>query len=211
VGRPQMRTHHHRFARVAVALACSAALLAAAACSAAGGSPQPTEGPRPTTSAPTTQPSTSPPLTPEEVASAAALAAYEGYWDVGQRLLQAPGSRNWEPAIRRYADDTATAGGLSNAQTLLEYGTKQAGESTVDPEVTAVDLAAEPGPMVTITACFDPGTAESVKIATGEPAGTYYPPRFPRWDLLVTVIQYKEQPGSPWLVHSSEPRVDTPC
>lgn len=209
VGRPQVRTHHHRVGRVAAALACSAVLLAAAACTDADGAPEPTEGPRTTSLAPTTQPSTSPPPAPEEEAAAAALTALDGYWQVTQAYQQAPAARNWEPEIRQHADDTATAVGLSFIQTLLEYGIKQVGADSIEPEVTAIDLAANPGPTVTITACYDSRGARSIFVETGEPAVD--DPEIPRWQLLVTVIQYPQQEGSPWLVHSSEPQLEMPC
>lgn len=200
-----------RLLRSAWLLSASALLAAVTACSGADadGAPQPTEGPRTTTPTPTTQPSTSPPPTPEEEASAAALATLDGYWQVSQASNQAPAARNWEPEIRKYADDAATAVDLSFIQTLLKYGIKQVGESTIDAEVTAVDLAVAPQPTVTITACYDSRGARSIYVETGEPAAD--DPEIPRWELVVTVIQYPQQQGAPWLVHSSEPQLETPC
>lgn len=194
--------------RTAAALSCCAALAAAACTDAEGTADGPTDSQRTTTPAPTAQPSTSPPPTPEEEAAAAALAAYEGYWDVYQGYSQAPRSRNWEPEIRRWVDAEAAAVNLSVVQGLLEDGIRQVGESTVAPQVTDIDLAAEPGPTVSITACFTPGEAYNEYIDSGAVAS---PPEEGSWELLVTVIQYPEQESAPWLVHSSEPQRETPC
>lgn len=191
---------------IAAAVALCAGLLGLSACNDAEGTAPPTEELRTTTQTP--QPSTSPPPTPEEEASAAALDAYAGYWDVYQSYSQAPGVRNWEPEIRRYVDAEAAAVDLSIIQGSLADGIKQVGESTVEPEVTDVDLAAEPGPTVSITGCYTPGDAYTVFAETGAVAAAA---EEGSWELLVTVIQYPEQQGSPWLVHSSEPQRETPC
>jgi len=200
-----------RLLRSAWLLSASALLAAVTACSGADadGAPQLTDGPTTTTQALTTQPSTSPPPTPEEVATAAALATFDGYWQITQSYQQAPAARNWEPEIHKYADDTATAVDLSNLQVFLEDGIKQVGTQTVEPAVTSVDLAAEPGPTVALTVCFEPGDSRNVFVSTGERANRE--PAIPRWELLVTVIQYPQQEGAPWLVHSFEPRLETPC
>lgn len=203
--------HRLRLSRVAAALSCCVALLAAAACTDAGGTAPPTDGPPTTTSATTTAPSTSPAPTPEEAAEAAALDALTAYWDVSQAYRQAPAARDWQPELRRYADDAATAVDLGIVQRYLEGGIRREGEETIDPEVTSVDLAADPQPTVMVTACFDPTGAVTVDADTGEPTGLDPEPELPRWELRVTVLQYPEQEGSPWLVHVFEPLTDQPC
>lgn len=188
------------------------ALLAAATagCSgdATGGSPDP---PATSASSSSSPPSTSPAPTPEEEAEAAALAAVEAYWDVSEDAQQAPAARDWEPALRQYADDAVTAEALGSIQFNLEGGIRQEGAFTIDPEVTSVDLAAGPQPTVMIMACFDSTGARSVYAETGEPTGLDPPPAIPRWELRVTVLQYPEQEGSPWLVHDFEPLTEQPC
>lgn len=197
--------------RVIAAAALSAGLLGLAACTDAEGTAQPTEGPRTTTPAPTTQPSTSPPPTPDEEAAAAALSVVESYWQVSQSADQAPAARDWEPELRQYADEAATAVKLGSIQFALEGGIRQEGEYVIDPEVTGVDLAADPQPTVTVMACFDSTGAQNVYADTGEPTGLDPTPAIPRWELQVTVLQYPEQEGSPWLVHDFEPLTETPC
>lgn len=206
-------TGRHRAAAIVIALLG----VATAACSGsdAGGptaSPSTVAGGSPSTSVqPSPIPSTTPPPTPEEDAAAAALAAVEGLWQVSQGSAQAPGARDWEPDFRKYADEAATAEALSNVQFALEGGTRQDGVYTIDPEVTGVDLAADPQPTASVTACFDSTGARTVDADTGEPTGLDPPPEFPRWELRVTVLQFPDRQGSPWLVHDFEPLTAQPC
>lgn len=196
---------------IAAAALC-AGLLGLTACTDAEGTGPSTEEPR--TTAPTTQPSTSPPPTPEEEAAASALGVVEAYWQASENAQQAPAARNWEPELRQYADAAATAVGLSTIQFALEGGLRQEGSYTIEPEVTSVDLAATPQPTVMVTACFDSTGARNVDAETGEPAPEPPPdqrPEFPRWELRVTVLQYIDQEGSPWLVHDFEPLTEQPC
>lgn len=196
---------------VIAAAALCAGLFGLTACTDAQGTAQPTESQQTST---TTQPSTTPPPTPEEEAEAAALSAFEGYWQVSQSAEQAPAARNWEPELRQYSDDAATAARLSSIQFSLEGGIRQDGEFTIESAVTTIDLTAAPQPMVVITACFDSTTARTVDAETGEPAPEPPPdqrPTFPRWELRVTVLQYSDQEGAPWLVHGSEPLTEQPC
>ena len=197
--------------RRVIAAALFAGLLGLTACSDAEGTAPPTEGLPTTTPTPSTQPSTSPPPTPEEEAAAAALAALEGYWQVSQSAEQAPAARDWEPELRQYADEAATAVKLGSIQFSLEGGTRQEGENTIDSEVTGVDLAADPQATVMITACFDSTGGQTVDADTGEPTGLDPPPKFPRWELVVTVLRHPQLEGSPWLVHDFEPMTEQPC
>ncbi len=193
---------------IAAAVLC-AGLLGLTACTDPEGTAKPTEGPRTTT--PTPEPSTSPPPTPEEEAAAAALATVEAYWEVSERAEQAPAARDWEPELRQYGDEAAAAANLGGIQFLLEGGLRQEGEHTIDPEVTSVDLTADPQPTIMVTACFDSTGAQTVYAETGEPTGLDPPPAIPRWELRVTVLQYPQLEGSPWLVHGLEPLTEQPC
>lgn len=190
-----------------------AILLATAGCSDEETPPEattPSATAVPTTAEPTT--TTEPPATPEEVATKAALVAFENSVQVGQSFRQAPGARNWEPEIRQFEDEEAAAVSVSVVGNLLEYGIRQVGTATVEPEVTGVDLAAAAGPTVNITACYDGSATGAVFADTGEPTlPEDGPPRLERYRWLVTVIQYEQQPGSPWLVSVVEPQTTTPC
>jgi len=189
------------------------ALVAAATAGCSGNAPD--DPPSPTTtstsSSTSTSLSTTPAPTPEEVAASDALAVVEGYWRVIEQSQQAPAAQDWEPALRQYADEVATAPWLASVQFALEGGLRQDGENTIQPAVTSVDLAADPQPTVMVMACYDSTEARTVYAETGEPTGLDPEPEIPRWELRVTVLQYPEQEGSPWLVHDSEALTDQPC
>lgn len=198
--------------RALVAAALCVGLLGLSACTDAQGTAPPTEGQRTTTQ--TTPPSTSPPPTPAEEAAAAALDTVVAYWGVQENASQKPAARNWESELRRYGDEAITAKQLSGIQFSLQSGIRQVGEYTLEPEVTSVDLANEPHPVVTITACFDSTTARAVDAETGEDTPDPPPdlrPKFPRWKLRVTVLQYADREGSPWLVHDVKAFTGQPC
>ncbi len=186
-------------------IAAIAALLLAAtttACSGAGAeTPDP---PRPSTSS--TAPSTSPPPTPEEVAAEAALAVYEAAFELDDRIAQAPGSSEWGPQIREYSTGEAATKAVEAVDLYRELGIRQEGPASIDPEVTAVDLAASP-PTVAIRACYDDTTSDLVYAQTGVPI-PQDPNELPRWWIQVTVIQV---PTGQWLVSSIEPQTEQAC
>lgn len=185
-----------------------AALLALVGCSGEETRPEATEPRAP--AAPTTP--TEPPPTPEEAAAEAALAVFEERVRVSEAAAQAPAAQDWEPEIRRYSIDPAAAASVEGVELKLELGIIQVGESDVEPEVTAVDLTAQPGPTVSLTACYDTTNSDLVFADTGKsivPPGA--PPELDRYVWLVTVVQMQDQPGSPWLVRTQDPQVSVPC
>ena len=179
-------------------------LLSLAACDSGEASPRAT--PSTTTAAPTT--TTAPPPTAEELAEEAATTAFTELLRVTDAASQDPGVRDWEPEIRQYAGDPAAYLAVQAARDYAVLGLKQVGDSQVDVEVTSVDLAAPQGPTVAITGCYDSRSAQVVRVDTGEvvPPGT--PPRYV-WN--ITVVQYRAEPGEPWLVNTLEPQTDQPC
>ncbi|MGI8681356.1 MAG: hypothetical protein ACR2JO_04345 [Mycobacteriales bacterium] len=137
------------------------------------------------------------------------MAAFEAWFDVGERMGQAPASRNWEPEIRKYSTDPAAAGVVQDMQDYVQYGIKQVGLSTVEPEVTAVELTAEPGPSVSVRACFDSTNSELVYAQTGLPiTPTDAPAELERFWWQVTVVR---EAGQPWLVSVLDPQIDRAC
>ncbi len=180
-------------------------VVAMTACSTPEAAPEPPPDPPPTSSSA----STTPAPTPEEAAAKAALAAFAGFFRVGEAYGQAPGSRDWEPEINQYSTGSAAAGRRQAIADYVELGIRQVGESTVEPQVTGVDLAAPAGPTVSIKACYDRSTSELVFAQTGvpiKPPGA--PDELDRFWWLVTVVQ---MPGQPWLVSVVDPQIDSAC
>lgn len=199
---------------VGVSLIVALLAAATAGCSDDASDDPPSTTPTSTSSTSSSPPSTSPPPTPEEAASEAALAVVDDYWQVSESVRQAPAARDWEPELRQYGDAAVTAGALGTLQFFLEGGQRQEGVATIEAEVSSVDLAADPQPTVMVTACLDPTTARDIDAETGEPAPEPPPdqrPPHPRWELQITVLQYPEQAGSPWLVHDLEALTEQPC
>lgn len=197
---------------VSAVLALLAAATAGCSGDATGGSPDP---PASSASSSSSPPSTSPAPTPEEEAAASALDALVAYWDVQERSSQAPAERDWEPELRRYSDEALASANLSAIQRFLDSGIVQVGTKGLgEPEVTSVDLAATPQPMVTIMACLDPTTSETIYVETGEPTPDPPPeltPKYPQWPLQVTVLQYLDREGTPWLVHTFDGLTEQQC
>lgn len=167
--------------------------------------PTATASPSAATTATTTTQATK---TPEQVAGEAATTAFTELLGVTDAASQDPGSRDWEPAVRQYAADPAAYLSIQSIRDLATLGLRQEGNSRVDLEVAAVELEAPEGPTVRLSGCYDSQSTKIVNFDTGEvvPPGT--PPRFV-WD--ITVIQYVDEPGKPWLVSRLNPRTDQPC
>ena len=98
-------------------------------------------------------------------------------------------------------DETATADEPG-------VGVHQAGESKIDLKVTRVELDAPAGPTVDIVGCYDSAASQVVRTDTDEAVAPGTPPRF-NW--LITVVQYKSEAGQPWLVTNLDPQLDQPC
>lgn len=174
----------------------------ATACSPQADVPEPTA--TSTTAATTTQPPT-----PEELAGAAAMTTLTELVRVRDLAVQDPAGRDWEPDIRQYAGDPYAYVAIQSIREYATYGFRQVGQSTVEAEVTGVDLAAAGGPTVLLTACYDSSQADVIRVDTGQSIfGPDEPTRFV-WDL--TVVQFESQLEAPWLVTVLEPHPDQPC
>lgn len=158
--------------------------------------------PHPTRTSETSRP------TPEEEAAEAATAAFEEMLRVTDAASRNPGARDWEPEVREYSADPAAFLAVQSVRDLAALGLRQEGSSRVGVEVAAVDLEAPEGPTVKLTGCYDSQSTQIIDVKSGDvvPPGT--PARFV-WD--ITVLQYVEEPGQPWLVSTLEPRTDRPC
>jgi hypothetical protein len=152
--------------------------------------------------------SATPSPTAEELAEEAATTAFTELLRVTDAASRDPGARDWEPEIRRYAADPAAFLSIQSIRDMATLGLRQEGDSSVDVEVAAVDLEAPEGPTVRLAGCYDSQGAQIVNVATGEvvPPGT--PPRYV-W--AITIIQYVEEPGEPWLVSTLDPLPDQAC
>lgn len=191
-----------RWLRSAVLVLASMTLFA---CSPQADVPAPTA--TSTTAATTTQPPT-----PEELAAEAAMAAFNGMHQVTEAAARDPGAKDWEPEIRQFAGDPFAFLEVQSIRDFATRGIRQAGEVTVEAEVTAVDLASLEGPTVMITACFDRTESDLVYADTGEsirPPGA--PAELPRVVSNVKVIHYEAEPGQPWLVSTVDTQPDQPC
>ena len=186
----------------------SAALITALVTLASCGGDKPTT-PTPTGTSETTTATTTPPPSPEELAGEAAMTTLTELVRVEDMADQDPAGRDWEPDIRQYAGDPYAAVSVQSVREYATYGIHQIGDSTVEAEVTAVDLTAPGGPTVLLTACFDGSQSDVVRVDTGE---SILPPGEPtRFVWNVTVVQSELKPEAPWLVTVKETHPDQPC
>ncbi len=185
------------------------ALLAVTGCTAETGSPQASSASEATPSPTATTPSeTSAAPTPEEEAAGSATMTVNELLRVTDAAKQDPAASDWEPEIRRYAGDPAALLAVTAVRDYAALGLRQEGDTAVDLEVPAIDLAASEGPTVKIAGCYDSQSTRVVEVESGDviPPGTL--PRYV-WD--ITVTRYDSVPGSPWLVNVLEPLTDRPC
>lgn len=161
------------------------------------------------TSTNATTATTSPAPRPAELAGDAAIAAITELVRVRNLAGQDPAGRDWEPEIRQYSADPYAATAVQSIREYATYRIRQVGESTVESEVTSVDLAASDGPTVAVAACFDSSESDVVRVDTGE---SIVPPgELERFVWNLTVVQFESQPEAPWLVTDLEPHPDQPC
>ncbi len=100
-------------------------------------------------------------------AEAAALEAYQGFWDAQVAYLAAPNEP--EPdALRQYAVDKALSGVREVARLYAANGIVARGEPVISPEVTSVSLDGEP--TATISDCVDSTDWQPVYADSGESA-----------------------------------------
>ena len=156
----------------------------------------------------TTAPTTSKAPTPEEAASEAATTAVNAMLQVTDAAKANPGTKDWEPDIRRYAGDPAAFLAVTSVRDYATLGLRQEGRTAVALSVAAVDVTAPEGPTVKVTGCYDSQSTKVVRVATGEVVPPATPPKYV-WD--ITVTQYTAEPGSPWLVKVLEPLTEQPC
>ena len=170
-------------------------------CTSSNDEPDPTPS---ATSSPTTaspSPTETPTPGPEELAGAAALEAYEQYWDAVIEARSVPDPRS--PELERYAGDTALANEQSFLLFLEEQGVRYEGQPTQDPEVVDVQLGEIP--VVRIEDCIDSTEWLPVRIDTGESAAA------PDQNLRVPNRATVEQIGDQWLVTELEADRDRTC
>jgi hypothetical protein len=205
---PRVNDVHSRLPEAAARrrLWCSILLTALAIAASAGCTSATTEESSPSSSTPTTTAESQ--ENPEDAAKRAAIDAFTDLLRVRDAAAQEPLAQDWEPEIRKHAADPAAYAAVQSIRTYATLGVHQVGDSKVDLQVTGVDLNAAAGPTVSISGCYDSQASQVVRTDTNEPVESGTPPRF-TW--LISVVQYKAEPGEPWLVTDLEPRADQPC
>lgn len=138
----------------------------------------------------------------EAEAEAAALAVYTAYWDAVVDSFADP-TQPQDPALEANAGHTA----LTDAQSvLLKYrtdGIQMVGEPVLSPEVTAVELGADP--TVTVADCLEVSDWQPVFTTNGESAGV--PGQSTRVSYESTVIEFDGR----WLVWTVTVDRDASC
>lgn len=186
------------FRHVPRATAWAILVLSLASCSASEGSHKSEGSSRSTTTA------TSASISPEE----AATAAFNKFLTVTDQASEAPTVQDWAAAIRRVAADPAATASIQSVRDLAASGVRQSGTSQVALTIQSVQMNNPSGPTVSLSGCFDSASAHLVQDATGQvvPSGT---PSHYVW--AITVTQFSNEPGTPWLVRTLDPHVDESC
>ncbi|MFD8416906.1 hypothetical protein ACFV2Q_35095 [Streptomyces sp. NPDC059650] len=96
--------------------------------------------------------STSPTVDPQAAAKAEVATAYRGYWDAQVKAFAKADVR--DTGLEKYAFDEAYARALKDVATMKVNGSVMKGEPTLKPEVSAVNLEANPK-KASITDCVD--------------------------------------------------------
>jgi hypothetical protein len=190
-------------ARTAVATVC---LLAAAlaGCSTPHDTPSPTLTLTPTkTVAPTPMPSSTPTREPAVAAAeSAVLEAYRGYWAAKVTSYADP-TKDQDPDLARFADDTALSDAQSTIFTLRSSGISIPGAPTLSPVVSKVALGG--APTATITDCVDATAWQPIYTATGASAAA------PGQALRVLTESTAFVAEGQWRIRTSIARRDQTC
>ncbi|HUX69368.1 MAG TPA: hypothetical protein VMV41_02540 [Cellulomonadaceae bacterium] len=162
-----MRTRYFS-ARVTTFAACVALGASLAACTSTNGDPSPF--PSVTASSPDLNPSRTP--TPSvgpavAQAEAAILEAYRGYW-AAKVVSYADPTKEQDPNLARFADDTALADAQSTIFTLRSNGISIPGQPGLSPVVSEIQLGASA--TAKITDCVDATNWQPIYTATGKSA-----------------------------------------
>jgi hypothetical protein len=162
------------------------------------------QDPLPTSTSPDTRPSASSAAptgstTPTE--TAAALAAYEGYW-AAQIASQADPTRRQDANLARYAAGEALAGAQSTLLLFRQNGVAMRGEPVLSPSVSG---ASPGGTEVEVVDCVDSTNWKPVYVATGKSALA------PGQALRLLVVSRVELSDGRWVVTSSVTQRDRTC
>jgi len=137
-----------------------------------------------------------------EVASKAALAAYNGYLGATRDASVDPDPTH--PALRKYLADPLLTRVRDTVRDLETHGVVRTGKMVSDPRVSALDLTANP-PTVSIQDCIDSSGykmvyAKSKKPVPGAAGGRYV--------ATATATLY---PDGRWLISDGAVHQDQPC
>lgn len=146
--------------------------------------------------------------TPSVTLQEAATTAFINFLNVTDQASEAPTARDWEPDIRRAAADPAAAQSVKSVRDLAGLGLRQVGASVVQLRVDSVQSDSPSGPTVLFDGCYDATKSHIENVETGRvvPTGT-----LPHYVLSITVTEYQNVAGKPWLVRVLEPHTDRSC
>ena len=188
------------------AVVATACLLAAAlaGCSTPNDTPSPTLTLTPTkTAAPTATATPTPTVEPAVAqAQAAILEAYRGYW-AAKVVSYADPTKDQDPDLARFADDTALSDAQSTIFTLRSSGISIPGAPTLSPVVSKVSLG--DAPTATITDCVDATAWQPIYTTTGASAAA------PDQALRVLTESTAFVAEGQWRIRTSIARRDQTC
>lgn len=187
------------------AVVATACLLAAAlaGCSTPHDAPSPTLTLTPTKTVAPTATATPTPIEPAVAqAQAAILEAYRGYWAAKVASYADP-TKDQDPDLARFADDTALSDAQSTIFTLRSSGVSIPGAPTLSPVVSKVALGG--APTATITDCVDATAWQPIYTATGASAAA------PGQALRVLTESTAFVAEGQWRIRTSIARRDQTC
>lgn len=162
-----MRTRYF-FARVTTLAACVALGASLTACTPTNGDPSPSPSMTASSPGPIPSPTPTPSVDPAVArAEAAILEAYRGYW-AAKVVSYADPTKEQDPNLARFADDTALADAQSTIFTLRSNGISIPGQPKLSPVVSAIQLGASA--TANITDCVDATSWQPIYTATGKSA-----------------------------------------
>ena len=189
-------------ARTAAAVCLVAATVVG--CSTRQDTPSPTLTLTPTkTVAPTPTPTSTPTHEPAVAeAESAVLEAYRGYWAAKVTSYADP-TREQDPDLARFTDDTALSDAQATIFTLRSSGISIPGAPTLSPVVSEIALG--DAPTATITDCVDATTWQPIYTATGASAAA------PGQALRVLTKSTAFVAEGQWRIRTSIARRDQTC
>lgn len=159
---------------------------------------------KPEAASPASRTSAAASLSPQE----AATSAFHNFLTATDQASEAPTAQDWEADIRRFAADPAASQSVQSVRELASLGLRQVGDSVVTLTVDAVQSDSPSGPTVLLSGCYDVSSSHIENVSTGQvvPSGTPS-----RYALSITVTQYLNVAGRPWLVRELDPHTGQPC